>query len=86
MKKTIALLTAVLLLAGLLAGCGGGGKTLTLNVYNWGEYISDGSDDSFNTVKEFEKWYQETTGQRSRSTTAPSPATRTCMPSSRAAR
>ena len=64
MKKTIALLTAVLLLAGLLAGCGGGGKTLTLNVYNWGEYISDGSDDSFNTVKEFEKWYQETTGQK----------------------
>lgn len=26
----------------------------TLNVYNWGEYISDGSDDSIDTVKEFE--------------------------------
>ncbi len=64
MKKTIALLVAVLLLAGLLAGCGGGGKALTLNVYNWGEYISDGSEDSFNTVKEFEKWYQETYGQK----------------------
>ena len=36
----------------------------TLNVYNWGEYISDGSEDSFNTVKEFEKWYEETYGEK----------------------
>ena len=27
----------------------------TLNVYNWGEYISDGSDESIDTVKEFER-------------------------------
>ena len=27
----------------------------TVNVYNWGEYISDGSEDSMNVVKEFEK-------------------------------
>jgi spermidine/putrescine transport system substrate-binding protein len=27
----------------------------TINVYNWGEYISDGSDGSMNVVKEFEK-------------------------------
>ncbi len=64
MKKIIALLTAVLLLSTLLAGCGRGGKTLTLNVYNWGEYISDGSEDSFNTIREFEKWYQENYGQK----------------------
>ncbi|MEG2287993.1 MAG: ABC transporter substrate-binding protein, partial [Ruthenibacterium sp.] len=28
---------------------------ITLNVYNWGEYISNGSDDSLNVVKAFEK-------------------------------
>ncbi|MBO7217552.1 MAG: spermidine/putrescine ABC transporter substrate-binding protein [Clostridia bacterium] len=26
----------------------------TLNVYNWGEYISDGGEDSMNVIKEFE--------------------------------
>lgn len=41
-----------------------GKKELVLNVYNWGEYISDGSDDSFDTVREFEQWYQDTYGQK----------------------
>ena len=27
----------------------------TVNVYNWGEYISDGSEGSIDVVKEFEK-------------------------------
>lgn len=27
----------------------------TVNVYNWGEYISDGAEDSLNVVKEFER-------------------------------
>lgn len=27
----------------------------TLNVYNWGEYMSDGSEDSIDVIKEFEK-------------------------------
>ena len=61
MKKITALLLAgVLLCCVLLAGCGSQSKTLTLNVYNWGEYISDGSEDSFDTVREFEKWYEAT--------------------------
>ena len=30
-------------------------KGITLNVYNWGEYISDGSDDSIDVIKEFEE-------------------------------
>lgn len=29
-------------------------ENITLMVYNWGEYISDGADDSFDTNKEFE--------------------------------
>ncbi len=31
------------------------GQNMVLNVYNWGEYISDGSDDSININKEFEE-------------------------------
>ena len=63
MKKMITLLAAILLLALCLTGCGGK-DTLTLNVYNWGEYISDGSEGSFDTIREFETWYEETYGQK----------------------
>jgi len=62
MKKILAICLILALCLPLLA-CGGG-DTLTLNVYNWGEYISDGSEGSFDTVREFEKWYQETYGQK----------------------
>ena len=31
------------------------GQGISLNVYNWGEYISDGTDDSIDVIKEFEK-------------------------------
>ena len=31
------------------------GQNITLYVYNWGEYISDGSDDSMDVVSEFER-------------------------------
>jgi len=37
-------------------------ETLTLNVYNWGEYISDGSDESLNVNEEFEKYCAEELG------------------------
>lgn len=36
-----------------------GKEVITVNVYNWGEYISDGSEDSYNTNLEFEKYYEE---------------------------
>ena len=68
MKKTISvLLAAVMLLscAAFLGGCGSE-DTLTLNIYNWGEYISDGSDDSLDTIAAFEDWYEETYGQKVR--------------------
>ena len=35
------------------------GQKVILNVYNWGEYISDGSEDSYDTNKEFEKYFNE---------------------------
>ena len=73
MKKTFSLLLACLLAVALLAACGGPGEpggndaaTLTLNVYNWGEYISDGSEGSYDTVKEFSAWYEATYGQKVR--------------------
>ena len=28
-------------------------QNISINVYNWGEYLSDGSDDSFNILREF---------------------------------
>ncbi len=61
-KKLLAMILAVAALCLCLYGCGGSDK-LTLNVYNWGEYISDGSDGSFDTIREFEIWYEETYGQ-----------------------
>ncbi len=62
MKKLFALcLLAAMCL--VLAACGGS-KTQTLNVYNWGEYISDGREGTFDTVREFEKWYEAEYGQK----------------------
>ena len=49
MKKIVFLIIASMLMSIMLTGCGGG-ETLTLNVYNWVEYISDGSEGSFDTV------------------------------------
>lgn len=63
MKKMLACLLALVLAIPCLSSCGSN-DTLTLNVYNWGEYISDGSEGSFDTVREFEKWYETTYGQK----------------------
>ena len=71
MKKRITALLLVLVLALGLAGCGekpapviqAGGSDLVLNVYNWGEYVSDGSEGSFDTIREFEAWFAQTYGQ-----------------------
>ncbi len=53
----------------LLNSCGGDEdseltdkKTVTLNVYNWGEYISDGFQGSYDSNAEFEKYYYEKFG------------------------
>ena len=41
-----------------------GGSVTELYVYNWGEYISDGSEGSLDSNKAFEDWYFETFGER----------------------
>ena len=64
MKKLLCTVLILAMLLGLCAVMAGCGDTLTLNVYNWGEYIADGSEDSLDTVKAFESWYEETYGQK----------------------
>ena len=71
LKRICSLMLSLLLLAvptALLASCAsnGGGEVTTLYVYNWGEYISDGSEDSLDSNKAFEKWYFDTYGERVR--------------------
>ena len=65
MKKLAAAVLTLLLLALSLSGCASE-KTLTLNVYNWGEYISDGSEGTLNVNTAFEAYYYEQTGTRVR--------------------
>ena len=62
--KNAAIMTAAAVLLGAALTSCGSSNSLTLNVYNWGEYISDGSEGSFDTVREFEKWYEENYGQK----------------------
>ncbi len=68
MKRFLSvLLTALILLPaalGLCACTSKGGDTVTLYVYNWGEYISDGSEGSPDVNDMFEKWYYDTYGVR----------------------
>ncbi len=65
-KRLIALFLCLLTLGALctLLGACGSSDTVTLNVYNWGEYISDGSEDSLDVNKAFEEYYFETYGKR----------------------
>ena len=55
MKKIIGVAVSLVLTLAIvlsLAGCNSKDKKV-LNVYNWGEYISDGSEDSLDTIKAF---------------------------------
>ena len=61
MKRFLTLLVALSLLAlclPALASCNENGDTVTLYVYNWGEYISDGSEGSLDVNAAFEEWYK----------------------------
>ncbi len=64
--RTFMKVVAVAVCAALIFGVGGfirfarlGGseEQVTLNVYNWGQYLADGSDDSMDIIAEFESRY-----------------------------
>ena len=65
MKKLLSFTFVAILLLTLLVPCASAEaekdyshlEGTTLNVYNWGEYISDGSDDTLDVNAEFEKRY-----------------------------
>ena len=67
MKKRLSSLILALLLVVLpvlgMTACGGeNGNVVTLYVYNWGEYMSDGSEGTLDVNEMFEEWYYETYG------------------------
>ena len=70
LRRAVALCMVLICLCGcalpLLTSCEEiSGKVTTLYVYNWGEYISDGSEDSLDSNAAFEEWYYEMTASSS---------------------
>ena len=57
MKKIISLTVAALLMLSLFSGCKVNDGRITINVYNWGQYISEGDDGCIDVIAEFEKAY-----------------------------
>ncbi|MBE6581743.1 MAG: spermidine/putrescine ABC transporter substrate-binding protein [Ruminococcaceae bacterium] len=65
MKRFISLFLITLMLAPMLFSCSESEKKgKTLYVYNWGEYISDGSEGCLDSNKAFEDWYYKQYGER----------------------
>ena len=61
-KRVVAVAVCAALVFGvgwfiLFARTGGTGEQITLNVYNWGQYMADGSDGSMDLIAEFERRY-----------------------------
>ena len=59
MRKGLCVVLCMLLISGiaLLASCSSEGQAGEINVYNWGEYISNGEDGSMDVIAEFERQY-----------------------------
>ena len=69
LKRFFSLIVATLLFALpllALSSCDDtvGGSVTTLYVYNWGEYISDGSEDTLDSNRAFELWYEYKYGEK----------------------
>jgi spermidine/putrescine transport system substrate-binding protein len=61
MKRLAALALILLMLCPLMVSCKGE-ESITLYVYNWGEYISDGSDGTLNVNEAFEEYCKRELG------------------------
>ena len=55
MRKFLALLCVFVLVAGVFGGCGATDDRVVINVYNWGQYISEGDDGCIDVIAEFER-------------------------------
>ena len=56
MKKILAFALCLCMLF-VLVGCAEKDNRVTINVYNWGQYISEGNDGCIDVIREFEKAY-----------------------------
>ena len=68
-KRYLCIALAITMLIGsvcLMSSCNKSASSgvTRLYVYNWGEYISDGSEGSLDSNRAFEEWYYETYGER----------------------
>ena len=54
MKKILSVFVLVCMIACCFVGCEKD-KRVTINVYNWGQYISEGNDDCIDMIAEFER-------------------------------
>ena len=61
MKRLSLFFVCVLCL--LFASCGESNAKKVINVYNWGEYISDGGEGTMDVNAAFEEYYLETYGE-----------------------
>ena len=61
-KKFLAFL-GVTLLCLLLAACAAGGDRDELYIYNWGEYLADGTRGTFDSLEGFQEYYKDLTGR-----------------------
>ncbi len=61
---SLLLISALLLTFSVIFSSCEAQESNTLYVYNWGEYISDGTEDTLDTNEAFEEYYYEKTGKK----------------------
>ena len=56
-KRIFSVLLMLAVLTAMLSVTASAADTVTINVYNWGQYIADGTDDSLDVIEAFEEAY-----------------------------